>query len=172
MTIKNIIQTHRLTLEPFAAHHLDGLTKLGADESVMRFLGGVQTREETLESIHRVQARWEKYGHSWWAIFLKGTDTLIGSACLQHLAHDETEPLEIGWRLLPEFQGQGYATEAGRAAMEFGFTTVGVEYICAVADPNNIASCKVMERLGMTYSGVKTYYDTPCAFYEIRKEDR
>lgn len=166
----NTIATKRLRLVPFAPAHVDDLFAMNSDPDVMRFLGGPQAREDTETSIVRVQSRWEQFGYSWWTLFLRDADIMIGAACLQNLAHKENAPLEIGWRLKPEFHGSGYATEAGQAAMDFGFDHVGVDYICSVADPDNEASQKVMKRLGMQYVGVQTHYDVPCAYYEIEKE--
>lgn len=163
------ITTDRLFLTPFAPEHADDLLAMNSDPDVMRYLGDIQTRADVETSIERVQARWEKSGYSWWTIFLKDTDTMIGSACLQNLAHKDDAPLEIGWRLKTAHHGKGYATEAGQAAMDFGFNTIGVDYLCAVTNPDNLASQKVMQRLGMHYVGIQTHYDEPCVYYEMHK---
>lgn len=169
MTGDNSITTERLHLTPFALGHADALFAMNSNPDVMRYLGDTQTRNETEAGIARVQARWETYGFAWWTIFLKDTDTIIGAACLQNLAHKDDAPLEIGWRLMPAYQGQGYATEAGQAAMDFGFERIGVDYLCAVTNPENIASQKVMQRLGMRYVGIQTHYEVPCVYYEKYK---
>ena len=169
MHYDHTVTTHRLYLTPFAPAHAEALFAMNSDPEVMKHLGDPQTREETEESIARTQARWEIFGYGWWTVFLKGTDTIVGAACLQNLAHKEGAPLEIGWRLMTMYQGNGYATEAGQAAMDFGFERVGVDYLCAVTAPENVASQKVMERLGMTYVGVQTHYDTACVYFEKRK---
>ena len=163
------ITTDRLFLTPFAPEHADDLLAMNSDPDVMRYLGDIQTRADVDTSIERVRTRWEKSGYSWWTIFLKDTDTMIGSACLQNLAHKDDAPLEIGWRLKTAHHGKGYATEAGQAAMDFGFNTIGVDYLCAVTNPDNLASQKVMQRLGMHYVGIQTHYDEPCVYYEMRK---
>lgn len=160
------ITTDRLFLTPFAPEHADALHAMEADPDLMRHLGGVRSRDETETAIARVQARWQSLGHGWWTVFLRDTETVIGAACLQHLAHQPDAPLEIGWRLRPAYRGMGYATEAGRAAMDFGFYSLGVSYLCAVAAIENHASQRVMQRLGMTHAGLRTYYDAPCAYYE------
>ena len=169
MTYDHTITTTRLFMEPFAPAHTDALFQMNSDPQVMRYLGDPQSRADVTESIVKVQARWAAKGFSWWSIFLKDTDTLIGSACLQNVGHIEDAPLEIGWRLMTTYHGKGYATEAGQAAMNFAFERVGVDYVCAVANPANTASQNVMKRLGMHYVGVKTYYDEPCAYYERHK---
>ena len=166
------VTTERLYLTPFAPAHAEALFAMNSDPEVMRYLGPPQTRADVEASIAKVRARWDALGYGWWAIFLKGTDTLIGSACVQNLAHKEDAPLEIGWRLMTRYHGHGYATEAGQAAMDFGFERLGVDYLCAVADLDNTPSQKVMQRLGMSYVGVQTHYDVPCVVYEKHRHAR
>lgn len=163
------VTTERLVLEPSCLEHFDGLYAMNSDHQVMRFIGAVQSREEVEQSIHRQQEYWQKYGFGWWSIFQKGKPELIGAACVQHLGRIESNPLEIGWRLIPSAQGQGFATEAGRAAVHFAFEVVGVDFVTAVADPENHASTRVMERLGMRYRGIETHYNVPCATYALDK---
>lgn len=163
------ITTKRLFLTPFAPEHADALHAMEADPDLMRHLGGTRSREETEAAIARVQARWQSLGHGWWTVFLRDTGTVIGAACLQHLAHQPDAPLEIGWRLMPAYRGKGYATEAGQAAMDFAFHRLGVTYLCAVAALENRASQRVMQRLGMTDAGQRTYYDAPCVYFEKRR---
>lgn len=170
MSQEHVITTERLEMVPFAPEHLEGLFALNSDPAVMRYLGGVDTRDKTRDGIARQQVKWAKYGFGWWSVFERDGGALIGAACLQHLGHVEINPLEIGWRLRPEAQSKGYATEAGRAAMEFGFDVIGVTYLTSVANPANTASRRVMERLGMRYVGVQVHYDAPCAFYEIYRD--
>ena len=171
MNTQAILTTNRLKLIPFVSEHLEGLFKMNSDPEVMRYLGPPETREQTEASILRQQEKWAKYGFGWWSVFEHDSDELIGAACLQHLGHVETNPLEIGWRLLPKARGQGYATEAGQAAMDYGFETIGQTYLTAVTDTENKASARVMERLGMTYVGIQTHYDVPCVTYEMHKPD-
>ncbi|WP_108816542.1 GNAT family N-acetyltransferase [Loktanella sp. Alg231-35] len=166
------IITERLQLVPYAPAHLDGLYAMNSDPEVMRHLGPPQTREEVATSIARQQHVWARNGFGWWSVIEREAEALVGAACLQHLAHVETNPLEIGWRLRPAGQGKGYATEAGRAVMRYGFDVIGESRLVAVTDPENKASARVMERLGMTYIGIQTHYDVPCVTYEIKRTDR
>ncbi len=168
---EHIRTTDRLKLIPFAPDHVEGLFNMNSDPDVMRYLGDPQTREQVEESILRQQEKWAKHGFGWWSVFEKAGGDLIGAACLQHLGHVETNPLEVGWRLMPSAQGKGYATEAGQAAIEFGFNVIGETYLTAVTDPENKASARVMERLGMSYIGIQTHYDVPCVTYALHKPD-
>ncbi len=164
--------TERLRLVPFASAHLDDLFAMNSDPKVMHYLGPPQTRDEVAANITRQQAKWAQYGFGWWSVIERETDALIGAACLQHLGHAEANPLEIGWRLRPSWHGKGYATEAGRAAMDYGFDVIGESRLMAVTELENKASARVMERLGMTYIGIQTHYDVACLTYEIKREDR
>lgn len=164
-----ILQTARLTLEPITEQHYEGLRKLNSDPLVMHFLNGgtPETEEATRAMIARVMTAWAAWGYSWWALIASDSGELVGAACLQHLDRDPAKPREIGWRLASEAWGKGYASEAARAIVEFAFEVVGADELYAVADPDNAASIKVMERLGMRYVGIETYYDEPCATYRL-----
>ncbi len=163
------LETPRLKLEPYDDSHYEGLRVMDSDASVMRYITGgiVKTPEETWEGIRRVQARWDKYNFSWWAIKEKSSGMIVGAACLQHLANVDGAPLEIGWRLVPEHNGKGYATEAAQAIVDYAAEKVGATYLVAVADPANIPSQRVMQRLGMTYKAIEQHYDVPCVMYEL-----
>lgn len=164
-----IIETERLILEPFEFSHAEAMNGMNADPEVMRYIGPVETLAETQDWIAQVRGRWEKYGYSWWSIFLRQNRDFIGAACVQNLAHKDGAPLEIGWRLNPAHHGKGFATEAGQAAIDFAFGRIGADYLVAVAHPENKASHRVMERLGMTYTGIEEHYNEPCAVYALHK---
>ncbi len=163
------LETARLKLEPYHDDHYEGLRVMDGDPGVMRYInqGIAKTPEETREGIRRVQARWAKYGFSWWAIKEKASGEVVGAACLQHLANVEGAPLEIGWRLIPAHNGKGYATEAAKAIIAFAAEQVGATYLVAVADPDNVPSQRVMQRLGMTFKAIEEHYDVPCVVYEL-----
>lgn len=163
------LETPRLKLEPYDDSHYEGLRVMDSDAGVMRYITGgiVKTPEETWEGIRRVQARWDKYNFSWWAIREKSSGAIVGAACLQHLANVDGAPLEIGWRLVPDHMGKGYATEAAKAIVDYAVEQVGATYLVAVADPENIPSQRVMQRLGMTYKAIEQHYDAPCVVYEL-----
>ncbi|MCW4784717.1 GNAT family N-acetyltransferase [Enterobacter chuandaensis] len=163
------LETPRLKLEPYNDSHYEGLRVMDSDSGVMRYITGgiVKTPEETWEGIRRVQARWDKYNFSWWAIKEKTSGAIVGAACLQHLANVDGAPLEIGWRLVPEYNGKGYATEAAKAIIDYAVERIGATYLVAVADPENIPSQRVMQRLGMTFKAIEQHYDVPCVVYEL-----
>jgi RimJ/RimL family protein N-acetyltransferase len=157
-----------LRLEPWTSKHLDGLNLLSSDPLVMRHVGGVtQSREETAAAIERQLGRWATHGFGWWSFFDRATGELIGAGCIQHVAGVPANPLEIGWRLRPNRWGLGFATEAAVAMGTFAFDRLGIELLLAVAMPENAASLRVMERLGMCYRGIERWYDMDVATYAI-----
>lgn len=167
MTIGPILETPRLRLEPFDMAHLDGLHEMGSDPDVMRHLGGVETREKTIAGIERVRTRWQDYGFGWWSWFERASGTLVGAGCIQHLAHDPANPLEIGWRLKAQYWRRGLAGEAARRMAAFAFDDLAQPLLTAVTLPENVSSRRVMERLGMRYRGIEPWWGDGVATYEI-----
>ncbi|WP_342238946.1 GNAT family N-acetyltransferase [Inquilinus sp. OTU3971] len=163
-----ILYTPRLRLEPYAERHFAGLLVLNSDPMVMRYVDGTtDTAEDVRAGIARVQERWATQGFSWWAFLFAGSDEVIGAGCIQHIENDPAQPLEIGWRLRPDYWGQGLATEAARAMADFTFTTLGAPCLYGVADPRNAASIRVMQRLGMHNIGLERHYGAECAVWRL-----
>lgn len=162
----------RLQLQPFALEHLDGLHALNADPEVMRYISGrAETREETAASIERVMVRWAERGYSWWSFLRRDNGALIGAGCIQPLAHQPDNPLEIGWRLRRDHWGQGYASEAARRMAAFAFDTLDTPELVAVCHPNNTDSERVMRRLGMRSRGTGTHYGTTVLVYGVTRAE-
>ncbi|MGJ8621319.1 MAG: GNAT family N-acetyltransferase [Yoonia sp.] len=166
-----VLTTARLRLEPFAANHAPALNAINNEPAVMAFLsdGAPETLEKTQAAIARVAERWARLGYGWWAMILRDSHQVIGAACLQNVANQDTAELEIGWRLTTAATGHGYATEAGKAAAEYAFDIIGAGHVIAVAHPDNIASHRVMERIGMRFRGSETHYDQPCTTYVLQR---
>ena len=130
-----VLLTKRLRLEPFGAQHLEGLHEMTQRPEVMRFLGGQpETREQTAAGIARVQRSWTALGTSWWAFIELERGRVAGAGCIQYLRRDadipadlevlRSNPLEIGWRLHPDFWRQGLASEAAASMSAFAFETL------------------------------------------------
>lgn len=148
--------------------HYPGLCLVNGDPEVMRYIGGEpQSPEQTEAWIRRAEARWAGLGYSWWTIRLSAGDEIVGACCLQHIENDPAQELEIGWRLLPAHWGRGYATEAARAMIDFGFRELGAPRLFSIADPRNIASTRVMDRLGMRSLGLQWHYGSDAATYVL-----
>jgi RimJ/RimL family protein N-acetyltransferase len=155
-----MIETPRLILRPWRDSDFAPFAEQNADPIVMRFLGGVLTREASDAYAQRAQQHLADHGFCKWAVEAPGVASFIGGVGLSHMRYEAsfTPAIEVAWRLHRRFWGQGYATEAARAAMEDGFTRVGLREIVAVTALGNLPSQRVMERLGMTRS---IEYDHP-----------
>lgn len=100
----------------------------------------------------RKRTHWEEHGFGQWVVEIPGEASFIGVVGLETVSCDAhfTPAVEVAWRLARDFWGKGYATEAARAALEFGFEQLGLDEIVAITVPANWRSRRVMERLGMT----------------------
>ncbi len=167
------LTTARLRLVPCNDEHLEGLNALNSDPAVMRYLTGrAETLAETRAMIERVQARWAKWGYSWWTFIERQSGEIVGAGAIQNLrkAGDEPDPicpLEIGWRVRRDRWRRGRVGEAGVAMAEFAFVRLGAETLYAVSHPDNSASIAVMIKLGMHYRGLEDWYARNVATYEL-----
>jgi len=165
-----ILTTERLRLEPIDEHHFDGLQAMNRLPEVMRFISGQpETPEQTRNMIALVKGRWAQYGFSWWAFIERASGRLVGAGCIQYLGRDPANPHEIGWRLVPDCWGKGLASEAARAMATFAFETLDAPTLVAVCLPENAASSRVMETLGMHCRGLETWYERPHAVFEMTR---
>jgi len=176
------LHTARLRLEPFAEAHLDGLHAMNAKPEVMRYISGQpETREQTAAAIARVQRCWAAWGTSWWAFMDPSSGRVVGAGCIQHIRSEadipadleslRSNPLEIGWRLHPDFWGKGFASEAALRMAAYAFGEMGAAELIAVRNADNAASGRVMDRLGMHYRGVERWYGKLLPTHALSQED-
>ena len=150
------LTTPRVRLRPWRDEDLDSLVGLNADPRVMEHFPAPLTRAESEAMLARLRAHFERHGFGFWAAEARGDGAgaaqwigLVGLAVPTIEAHF-TPCVEIGWRLLPQWWGRGFATEAARAALAFGFETLGLGEVVAYTALPNERSRRVMERIGMT----------------------
>ena len=122
--------------------------------AVKAYLGGVQTREQVAERFARMAPAWDEDGFSFLAVERRSDGVFLGTCGLAPIAGDAApEPLasghQVGWQIRADAWGQGYASEAARALLAFGFEVMGLHRIYARCDARNAASARVMQRLGM-----------------------
>jgi RimJ/RimL family protein N-acetyltransferase len=148
------IRTDRLLLRDWRDADRAPFAALNADSEVMEFLPKLLTREESDAMIQRILNHRDQHGFSLWAIEVPGVAPFIGFTGLTVPRFDAPfmPCVEIGWRLARNAWGHGYATEAARAALQFGFGELGLKSIVSFTVPRNERSWRVMERIGMTRS--------------------
>lgn len=146
------IETERLRLRPFTRGDVDDVFAYRSREDICAYLFDEPMSRETCAEA--VQARVGQVAFTAegdkivLAVMVEGSDRIIGEVSLIW-RNDEFRQGELGYIFHPDAHGHGYATEAGRALLRFGFDTAGLHRIYARCDARNRASAKVMERLGM-----------------------
>jgi RimJ/RimL family protein N-acetyltransferase len=146
------LSTPRLLLRRWCAADREPFAQLNSDPAVMEHLPALLTRAESDGLIARIEAGFEERGYGLWAVELRATGGLVGFAGLEvpSFAAHFTPAVEIGWRLARSAWGQGYATEAAKASLAFGFEQAGIGEIVSFTSTANARSQAVMRRLGMT----------------------
>lgn len=147
-----MIETDRLVLRPAVDADRDAIADLNARPEVGAWLGGVRTRAESDAFVDRVMAHQTEHGFGFWVVDRKADGRLIGMTGVWWVPPEMNMPgvAEIGRRFLPEAWGQGYATEAARAALAHGFAVLKLPEIIAFTARTNLASQAVMRRIGMS----------------------
>ena len=153
MPINNILISERLILRPLQEEDLHSFAKLNADPKVMEYFPKLLTMEESYHSLSALIKRFDQNGWGYWAVELKYNHEFIGIIGLNR--PDDTLPcspcVEIGWRLMSSFWGNGYAVEGAKAALDFGFDVLNLDEIVAFTYEHNNRSQRVMQKLKMKH---------------------
>ena len=145
------IETERLFLRHWVDKDLDPFFRLNSDQQIMQFFPFRRSREEAAQALGRFRNTVAEDGFGWCAVTLKSFPAVIGFSGLSMVDFEApfTPAVEIDWRFLPKYWGNGCATEAARALVAHGFTELELLEIVSFAVPANTASTAVMERIGM-----------------------
>jgi len=155
---------------------------MSADPAVMQYLLPLSERGLSAATwVAQKRVHWDEHGFGQWAVELPDAASFIGVVGLETVSYEArfTPAVEVAWRLARPYWGQGYATEAARAALNYGFGELGLDEIVAVTVPANQRSRRVMERLGMTRS-LEDDFDHPrvpegplkrCVLYRLGKPE-
>jgi ribosomal-protein-alanine N-acetyltransferase len=167
-----LLETPRLRLRRLRDDDAENIFRLDSDPDVMRYIRdpSTTTRESAAESVARAIRFYESESHPGlgiWAMELKSTGDFIGWSCLKPL--DTTPEIEVGYRLLKEHWANGYATEAARALVDYGFAERGLQRIVGVVRPDNRASARVLEKAGLRYEKDAFFYGTTVRYFARRR---
>ena len=146
-----VLQASRLLLRVPGEEDADFMLKLFSDPNVNRFLLSSRpySREIILEGIARFQACHSANKFSRWILQLKSNGEPVGHAGLLVKEIESVPELEIGYALKPSAWGKGYAFEAAAATLEYAFAKLGRDRVVAITHPENRASIRLAERIGM-----------------------
>ncbi|MCO6475322.1 MAG: GNAT family N-acetyltransferase [Phaeodactylibacter sp.] len=147
---------------------LNHIYRLGANPNVMRYItrGRPQAFQDAREDLWR-RKRTARRRLGYWVAEERGSGAFIGWMALKQ--GGSGHEAELGYRFLEEQWGKGFATEGSREILEYAFRELKLEKVIAVAMEENRASTRVMEKLGMSFSGHTRDYDTRCVRYEISR---
>ena len=145
-----VLETPRLLLRKFTPDDADALEKVIGDPVAMVWYAAPFDREGVETWIRRNLDRYEHEGHGLWALVLKSTGEMIGDCgCVTQEVEDRTA-IEIGYHVRRDHWGNGYATEAARACIDFAFEKLGAPRVISMIRPGNISSRRVAEKNGLT----------------------
>ncbi len=161
------IETSRLLLRLFTLDDFDDLFRLYSDPEVMRYLSR-RTKEQTQISLYKHIEHWQTHNFGMWAVIHKETGMMIGRCGLGVLAN--TPEIELGYLFDKSYWYRGLATEAAIATLKYGFGEINLDRIVAIARPQNTASVRVIEKIGMKYQKDAYFYKFKVVYYSLERE--
>ena len=155
--MKTLIETKRLFLQEITLDDKVEMFQLHSNPEVQKYTGEppIESMEKMEEAIKIRIPNYKKYGYGRWATFLKDGKQFIGWAGLAYLP--EFDEIDLGYRFLPKYWGSGYATEAAQAILKYGFETLNLNRIIAIAMKENKGSINVMKKVGMAFDKFAPY---------------
>jgi RimJ/RimL family protein N-acetyltransferase len=162
-------ETQRLLLVPITGDHASDLKRMYDDPWLARWLTGPWSDEQAQQYAASSAEAWRRDSIHKWMAYERSTGDLVGRGGLSRMSHDvhpatdidallgdptwRRTPLEVGWAVTSRFRGKGMAVEIGHAAMEVARDDLGASRVIAFTERHNVASRRVMEKLGMSCVG-------------------
>lgn len=162
------IETERLIIRSPSMDDVRAFHSIMTDERVTEFLP-VDPNASIEESRGRAERRIQmeqQLGYTMWTVVERSSGRIIG-ACGFALVEGVGPEVELAYQFDADHWGQGYATEAAAACLDYAFAELGLDRVLGMTFPENFASRRVLEKVGMTYEGKATYYDREMALYSI-----
>ena len=180
------LATRRLDLKPLTSEDLDIIQSVWCDPQVMYYVGDVTTPEDVIQDMPQITSRGAGGRVGIWCISRKDTGQKIGNIVLLPVSIDEDDTdwsqvvpdaypkdeIEVGYQLVPDAWGQGYASEACKRIIRFAFEKTDLPSVVANTDPDHTASKHVLEKCGMRFVGLKRAYGyDDQAWYELTRRE-
>lgn len=163
------LNTARLTLRAFTMDDAAAYADIRLHEKVIDWLPAPPAGESRSQTAARTIAHfndcWDRHGVGPWAVCDRESGRLIGQCGLRWL--DDFQGVEVLWTIDPSCWNRGYASEAAAEALRFGFEQKGLAEIFAITMPTNLASRKVMEKVGLRYRRETTWKGFDIVYYDI-----
>lgn len=171
--MKEPIETDRLLLRELLFSDVDGLFELESNPNVHLFVGNkpVTHIDECRAYVEFIHQQYKDFGTGRWAVILKESNEFLGWSGIKFITNeinDHKDFYEIGYRFIEKHWGKGYATEAGKAFIDYAFNEMKVEALYAYADAGNENSRKILEKLGLRYVNSFEYEGELEVWYELK----
>ena len=166
--MKKIIETNRLYLRELTVADAENFYLLNADEDVIKYTG-----DKAFDSINEAKSflenynPYQEYGYGRWAVIAKSNEEFLGWCGLKY--SPEIDEVDIGFRFFKKHWNKGFATESAKACIDYGFEKLNLQTIVGRAMEANVASIKVLEKLGMTFVGKFEFHLHDGVLYQIKK---
>ncbi|HEV2705769.1 MAG TPA: GNAT family N-acetyltransferase [Pyrinomonadaceae bacterium] len=166
--MSTILETAHLILREWTQEDADAAFRLWGDAEVMRHVGQPFSSVEVAQrALGNAIAAQEKHGFCLWAAVEKSSGRVVG--CCGFHPYDGGAALELAYHFVPSTWGRGYATEAADACLKYGFERLRARRIVALTHPANVASARVLEKIGMSYVGVVSSDSLEERLYEAKR---
>lgn len=168
--MKMVLETERLVLREHTIGDAENAYLLNLDPEVIKYTG-----DESFKSIEEARTflgnynHYEKYGFGRWAVIDKATQEYLGWCGLKYTP--ELDEFDIGFRFMKKHWNNGYATEAATACLHLGFSTLGMNRIVGRAMKENMASIKVLQKIGLSYMDERNCGGEEGVLYKIEKSE-
>jgi [ribosomal protein S5]-alanine N-acetyltransferase len=168
------LKTARLLSEPISLEHFAEIHRLHTDSLVMKTLsadGSVMTEEATRKHLQRCSDHWDQHGFGLWVFRHRADGQFIGRGGLMTYQIDGGDVVGLAYAVMSDHWNQGFATEMAEASLRFGFEQLGLSEIGSWTLPINLASQRVMEKLGFRYEKDIEFAALPHRLYRLTKDE-
>jgi ribosomal-protein-alanine N-acetyltransferase len=162
------VETDRLRGERIHPCHWNIWRSMGANGTLMATLGGTWTEEQAREKLLWNCDQWARHGHGQWIFFLKEEGALVGRGGIRRMVVNEKEEVELGYAVLPERWGMGFAPEMGTKALAVAFDIFHYPSVVAFTLLDNRRSERVMQKLGFSFEAKIIHAGLPHVLYRLR----
>ena len=165
------LRTSRLILRPWTLEDARALFSILHEEDILQYFPNPAPLplDKVQNYISHQLRHWQEHGYGHWAVTLREKDEVLGWCGLEYLP--ELNETEVAYLLSKNTWGKGFATEAARAALRFGFNNTGLEAIIGLVHPENRASIRVLEKCGLTLASRITLWGLEMCRYRIERTD-
>jgi ribosomal-protein-alanine N-acetyltransferase len=166
------LETPRLRMRPFTPDDLENFCVLGSDPEVMRYIsnGVPRPRAEAADALTKLVDHWQTHGFGVWVLDDRQSGQFLGRCGLRQLPAIGGQ-VELLYTLMRHAWGRGIATEAAAASLQYAFDVLKLRRIIALAEPRNLASWRIMEKLGMRREKMAPYMGVEVVWYAIERSD-